>query len=177
MSDRRPWDRRDDETESQWLAFMCYRDQDLPRTMPAAFDDYSQKKGLKSQTMTGAFKEWKQQNDWEERVTAYDRWKDRQTQAAIREAHKNVLESLSEHAKDLAKALIEISLGIQEPHSARVGAIKTALDKLGLSDSIEVELDAEVEHQTNLEDVLDELENKDTAELAQLYFREGEAES
>lgn len=177
MSDEiREWERQPDETGSQWLAFKCYRDLGPARTIPDAWEVYSQEKGLKSQTCTGAFKDWKRENRWDERAAAYDRHQDRQTQAAVLNAHKVVKERLSERADEIVDALIAISLGFDEPHSARVGAIRTALDKLGISDSIDIDVDARVEQTDSLEDVLDDIENLSPAELAAAYRAEIEGE-
>lgn len=170
MPKRQPWDRRPDETDSQFLAFKCYRDLGLARTVRDAWDKYSDEKGLKSDKPTGAFEQWRKQNDWTERCRAFDRHVDRERQQTIHEARARARDKIAQRAGDLAEKLVAIALNIEEANKSQVKALKAALNRIGVSDSLEIDIDGTTGTKDRLREALGEIESKTTAELAQTYF-------
>lgn len=72
MTDRLPA-----ETDRQYLAYTCYRDLGLARTLLAAQRIYDQKTGKRERTSpkkttSGSFDSWSKENNWEERARDWD---------------------------------------------------------------------------------------------------------
>ena len=93
MSDKRdPWERRDDETDKAFAAFVAFRD--LPpgeRTDVAAYAKYQGlKKAKKGKVPAPSWYKWKKENLWDQRVALHDAWVDSGDLEATAEKRKEV---------------------------------------------------------------------------------------
>jgi len=83
MTERKQWERQENETPKAFDAFCAYRD--LPtaeRSLQKAWSKYKERTGNKSGTMPGRFRDWSSANKWVDRVGAYDDYKDAQHREA-----------------------------------------------------------------------------------------------
>ena len=78
MPEKKSYDRRDDESDAQWLGFTIYRGLGSARSMTATYDIYLEKTG-KSQArlqkvsgVSGTFRRWAKEGDWIDRVRDWD---------------------------------------------------------------------------------------------------------
>lgn len=115
-------DRLPTETESQYLAYCCYRDLGTGRTSRAAWEKYQEakkrKKAQKSavnKRVGGNFSEWKELNNWDSRVVAWD---------AIRQAEQQEIfnQSLGERMVEVVSEAHE--KGIRFSNANMDGCIK-----------------------------------------------------
>lgn len=83
-------------SDSAWLAFCCYRDLPMPRTLKAAQMVYEAHKGTKRQSATRHFSRWRREHFWDERIAAEEL---RSTKA--------MAERLADRATDEVYAAIE----------------------------------------------------------------------
>lgn len=71
-----PWDRRADETDPAWEAFIVYRDLGLQRSQNKAAELLAKSRQMLSQ--------WSIRHDWSDRAAAWDLEQDRQRREAMR---------------------------------------------------------------------------------------------
>jgi hypothetical protein len=106
--DVEPWERQPLETQSQWDAFLVYRELGTNRSVSAAFRARSGRKGV----APGRWRAWAQENHWVERAAAWDRELDRLARRAQVDAIRQMRDrqanaGVSLQARSLA-ALIRI---------------------------------------------------------------------
>jgi hypothetical protein len=75
----KPWDRRDDETDPAWVAFVAYRDAGQNRSMSQATAAVGKGPAMKRQ-----LEGWSSKHEWVKRVRAFDSWIDQEHQRRVR---------------------------------------------------------------------------------------------
>ncbi len=77
---QQPYDRLQDETDLQWMAFCCYRDLGLERSLIKAYTDYRKRKVHQGTSkhdripaqVGNAFKQWSKAYEWDDRARVWD---------------------------------------------------------------------------------------------------------
>jgi hypothetical protein len=109
-------DRLPIETDKQYLAYTCYRDLGLNRSMVAAQRLYDQKTGKKAddggkKRSSGSFDGWARSNQWEGRVMAWDTAQEVKMQAMLLEANfeKYIadVEAMRQRLEDIGNRALE----------------------------------------------------------------------
>lgn len=155
MTDREPWERREDETDLAWMAFRIFRDLGLGRTVEEAWRKYSEKRDLAGGKAQSHFHNWKAEHDWYERVEAFDRRKEKQHQEQLLAARREALEEIAGSAGDLANALLAMAAGQLSDGEGtgqdrvQLDAIRESLDRIGVDTADELKVDAEVGVESN----------------------------
>lgn len=152
--DRQPFDRLDRESNSQWLAFRCYRDLGPIRTRREAYEEYKKIKGLSGKQPHPDWKVWFFDNDWQERAAAFDRWADKQHRKLVVQRRQEAFEAIANHAPRVARRLIAGGLGAldgtddegdpQQFTSDQRMALQDVLDRAGVFAPDTLELNANV---------------------------------
>lgn len=172
--DRKPWTRQPWETSKQWDAFRHYRNEGLGRTVANAFDKYADKHDLDGDKPHQRFHQWRKENRWKERANAWDRYKDRQHQQQVMEARTEAIQQMSRRAEELAQVLVGLAAGqFGDDDSGRqdrvqLEAVREVFDRLGIDTPEQVEIDATVSTDQDVEhsfDVGQALEDLDADEL------------
>lgn len=160
----RPWERRENETDAQWLAFMLYRDQGLGRTVEEAWDAYADERDLKSDKAPQHFWNWVNENDWNERCRAYDRFIDEKRRAEHekkrREARATILDNINQVAQRLMLTALSKRMlprevrqnlpgEIDDPGVREFNAMIEVLDRAGIDapDKVEISGDMTQRHE------------------------------
>jgi hypothetical protein len=125
------------ESESEFLAFTCYRD--IPYTIPGIrrthrvakylYDggkpelvplDVQEQTKLIGTAYGSAFANWSSKFQWAERVLAFDDYVDKQRQLRTIDAACKVHEAVLGKASELANTVLNAALGIQAPRLANM---------------------------------------------------------
>lgn len=162
------WKRQEGETSKAYEAFCIYRDMGPSRSLGKVHDQiYGEDAGN-----IRYVEKWSSKHGWVARAQSFDDWRDEQRLLKQMEARERATERLTEAAVNLVDRLIDIGLGQGEAQKDQVKAIKDALDRAGVTVPKEVNLDVSGELKTgfDIDEVVEELGTKSTAELAQAYF-------
>lgn len=166
LDDRQPWKRRDDETDAQWMAFRFFRDLGPSRTTEKAWKKYSEARDLKLDRIGRHFWEWKRENDWDERVRAFDRHNDEIRLAENRQMREAATKVLMRQIENVAKRLVVTALGDQAlersdfeelPDGLQFEAMTEVLDRGGVDAPDRIEVDG---------DLYDEADNAPNLDLS-----------
>lgn len=143
-NDRKPWDQQSDETKKAFCAFRIYRDLGLTRTTTKAWEEYAENQDLSSDHPHPDFWKWKRENNWDDRVNAYDRWMDQRRQKQIKEARDGAFKDLAEAAEPIARVLVQIAAGrADDADPTQFKAAKEILDRIGVKSPDQLEIDLE----------------------------------
>lgn len=109
MVQPKPYDRLPEETELNHLAFCCYRDLGVGRTVEAAREVYEEKRGRKRDggiaKKNGRFQSWALEFNWNERCRAWDLEKE----AEKREIQRKVdAKKYVKELEDLRKSQLQL---------------------------------------------------------------------
>lgn len=104
----KPWDRRPDETDQAWTAFVTYRDAGPGRNIR----DTTKATG-KAPSTHRQLALWSSKHDWVQRVRAYDAWLDQEVQARVLQA-----------AGDRAMEQVRLGEKLRKKAEARIDALK-----------------------------------------------------
>lgn len=109
-----PWDRRPDETDKAWIAFVAYRDLGAgKRTIAKATEALGRPTGY-----ARSLEAWSGQHAWRERAAAYDGWVDRRT----------VQPAVARERAEMAERHLKLGRALQGRAAQGLAAIKP--DKL-----------------------------------------------
>jgi hypothetical protein len=72
MSETPLWERLESDTDKSFEAFRIYRDMGAQRSLDAAWKKYQDR----TETVSGYFRQWSADHNWQERVTAWDTYQD-----------------------------------------------------------------------------------------------------
>lgn len=124
-----PWDRRPEETDPSWDAFVAYRDQHRPRSLRRLGDEIGKDPSLVAR--------WSSAHDWQERTASWDLEQDRQRREAM--SVENV-EAGKRHAQIAAGAL-QAAARVNLEFLRRIGSSEDAeavLRGMGIEDLSEL---------------------------------------
>lgn len=103
MTEKKSYDRRDNESDAQWLGFTIYRDLGSVRTMTAAYHIYLEKTGRSAKRSTevsgvsSSFRRWSKESRWDDRVRDWDLDEEaRFREVQIREGEERYVKELQE---------------------------------------------------------------------------------
>lgn len=124
-----PWDRRDEESEEAFEAFVLYRDMGVKRSIRAV----AQALGKSHQLMAV----WSSPNDWPNRARAYDKWLDQQaTQAWADERRAQVAKTnaLSDLLIERAAQRVSGSAGAIPHDAIRAAEVAAKIQSQAMGD-------------------------------------------
>lgn len=124
MPEKKSYDRRNEESDSQWLGFLAYRDLGLGRTVEAAWVEYCKKRykakgesGKAKSGASGSFNKWVHLHDWPDRARDWDIDEEaRQRELVIAADSQKYIAQLSEFREtqvNSGKAGVAIGLSIK----------------------------------------------------------------
>lgn len=172
MSDKQPWEMRDDETSSSYRAFEIYRDLGPGRSLPKAWEVYATERDLKGVHPGRAFKNWCTGNEWVARCEAFDAFESEARLAQRQAMRDEVRQVFVDESKRVARRLIRVAMGLEPGASSHeVKAAQEVLDRAGVTVPKDLNVDIKGELKTSgWKKGVEELDTLATAELARVFF-------
>lgn len=150
MSDdeARKWERLDRETDRAFEAFQIYRDmRAVERSLQNVADDlgHNTKRHIER---------WSSENDWQDRVRAYDQWQDRRRQEQRQQAIDEAYERLADNLDEIMRVAINRAV-----NDGDVRMLKDLLDRGGLKpiEQQEIQIGSEDAAEDKLADLLPDI--------------------